>query len=450
MKKFSGKYTLAAGALLLAIGIGRVAGASPFCYAYESSQTRMPNIVFILADDLGIECLSSYGGTSHETPNIDKLAKQGMRFTDCFSNPYCSPSRASLLTGRYPFKNGLKEVIHDEQIHANTYLHTEQPSFARQLKQAGYATAIAGKWQLSFLHRLNTVNEFGFDKYQCWQIFRDDKSKTRRFHTPYFNRNGTVLSNQIKDQYGPDLNVDFLIDFIKSNANKNQPFLAYYTCLLPHFPWVPTPDSEDKDYQLPSATDKGNPKYFPEMVRYLDKNVGRLMQTLKDLDIEDNTVFIFLADNGTDRDLVNNWGDGKTIAGGKGTMTDRGTHVPMIVRWPNHIRKGSTCSDLIDFSDIFPTLSELARAPLHTDEIHGRSFLPQLLGKPGNPREWIHVQDKEERNIRSREYILNNKNELRSVVEIWEAPAKPNQNKYPEKERAARKTLQGVYDFLGE
>ena len=186
-----------------------------FATAAESSR---PNIVFVLADDLGIECLSSYGGTSHQTPNIDKLATQGMRFTHCFSNPYCSPSRASLLTGRYPFKNGLTEVIFSEQAHANTYLHTDQPSFARQLKHAGYTTAIAGKWQLTFLHQRNTIADFGFDQYQCWQIFRDDKSKTRRFHTPHFNRNGTVIADEIKDRYGPDVNVEFLIDFIKANA----------------------------------------------------------------------------------------------------------------------------------------------------------------------------------------------------------------------------------------
>jgi len=164
-----------------------------------------PNFVVILADDLGIECLSSYGGTDHETPNLDKLAGQGMRFTHVFSNPLCSPSRASLLTGRYPFKNGMKVVIYDEKRHANTYLKTDQPSFARQLKQAGYATAIAGKWQLSFLHQRNTIGDFGFDEYQCWQIFTDAGTKTRRFHKPHFNKNGTIIAEQIKGRYGPDV-----------------------------------------------------------------------------------------------------------------------------------------------------------------------------------------------------------------------------------------------------
>lgn len=410
--------------------------------------TDKPNILFILADDLGIECLSSYGGTDHKTPNLDRLAAQGVQFTHCFSNPYCSPSRASLLTGRYPFKNGLKEVIWHEQTHAETYLHADQPSFAGQLRQAGYATAIAGKWQLEFLHQRNSIRDFGFDQYQCWQVFRHDKTKTRRFHTPYFNRNGTVIADQIKDRYGPEVNVEFLIDFIKASAAKRQPFLAYYTSLLPHFPWVPTPDSEDQDYNLPSATHKGDPKYFPDMVSYLDKNVGRLMRALEEQGIADDTILIFLADNGTDRDLKNRWGDDKLIKGGKGTMTDRGTHVPLIVRWPGRIKPGTSCGDLIDFSDFLPTLCELTGAPLPEEEIHGRSFVAQLAAAPGNPREWVHVQDKGQRHVRDRAYILNNRDQLRPVVEIWEDPAKPNQNKHPEREQAARERLQAVFDEL--
>ncbi len=435
-----------------------IRAAMAFCVAASlfahqralAGEDDRPNIVVILADDLGIECLSSYGGTSHETPNLDNLAAQGMRFTHAFSNPLCSPSRANLLTGRYPFKNGLKEVIYDAKKHANTYLKTEQPSFARQLQQAGYATAIAGKWQLSFLHRRDTICDFGFDEYQCWQIFIDDESKTRRYHTPHFRKNGTVIANKIKHRYGPDVNADFLIEFMKANAKRRRPFMAYYTSLLPHFPWVPTPDSEDQNDPLKAATALGNPKFFPDMVRYLDKNVGRIMQALDDLGIADNTVLVFLADNGTDRRLTSKWGEGKTIRGGKGTMTDRGTRVPLIVRWPGHIEAGSTNDDLVDFSDLFPTLCELAGARLPEEKLHGRSFAPQLLGKPGNPREWVHVQNKGARHLRNKQYILNNKNQLRPVVEIWEDPAKPDQNKYPEKERASRKTLQAVFDNLGK
>jgi len=449
MNYYSTKYSLIARTALFIIGIGLVPWANTFCFAQHTFQTKSPNIVFILADDLGFECLSSYGGTSHNTPNIDKLASQGMRFTNCFSNPFCSPSRASLLTGRYPFKNGLKEVLHS-RTQEEIYLSPEQPSFARQLKSAGYATAIVGKWHVSLLHKHNTINEFGFDQYQVWQIFDKEGNKRRRYWTPHSNRNGTVIADQIKDRYGPDVDMEFLLNFITDNAEKKQPFLAWFTTCLPHFPWEPTPDSKEQGYRVPGPEHKGDKKYFPDMVKYLDKCIGLIMQTLEDRGIAGNTVLIFLADNGTDRDLCNYMENRKMVAGGKGTMTDRGTHVPLIVRWPDHIRNRSTCDDLIDFSDFLPTLCNMAQAPLPADKIHGRSFLPQLLGQPGNPREWVHVQDKEERHIRSREYILNNKNELRPVVKIWEDPAQPDQNKYPKKEKVARKVLQEAFDSLRE
>ncbi len=414
----------------------------------SAADAPKPNIVIILADDLGVECLSAYGGKSLKTPNIDKLAVDGMRFTRCFSNPYCSPSRATLLTGRYPFKNGLKTVL-DTKDKEEIYLHPDQPSFARQLKQAGYATGLVGKWHMSLEHRHNTINEMGFDQYQTWRIFDDKGEKTTRYWTPYLLRNGTVIADQIKDRYGPDVDLEFYLDFIKSSAAKKQPFLAYYATCLPHFPWEPTPDSQDKSYRQPKTGHKGDPKYFPDMVAYLDKHVGQILQTLQDLGIADNTIVLFLADNGTDRDLVNNWGDGKTIHGGKGTMTDRGTHVPLIVRWPGQIKAATTCDDLIDFSDLFPTLCELSGTTMPRDEIHGRSFAPQLLGKPGQPREWIHIQHEGNRQVRSGQYMLNNKNQLRRVVELWEDPAKPDENRDPEKESTARKSLQSVFDTLG-
>lgn len=408
-----------------------------------------PNIVIVLADDLGVECLSSYGGTSLKTPNIDKLATQGMKLTRCFSNPYCSPSRASLLTGRYPFKNGLKTVL-DTKAKEEIYLRPDQPSFARQLKQAGYATELVGKWHMSLEHKHNTINEFGFDHYQTWRIFDDKGEKTTRYWTPYLIRNGTVIADQIKERYGPDVDLEFHLDFIKTNAANKQPFLAYYATCLPHFPWEPTPDSKDKSYRQPKTGHKGDLKYFPDMVAYLDKHVGRIMQTLEEQGIADNTILIFLADNGTDRDLTNNWGNGKSLRGGKGTMTDRGTHVPLLVRWPGHIKAGSVCDDLIDFSDLFPTLCELTGAPLPKAEIHGRSFAPQLLGKPGQPREWVHIQHEGNRQVRNSDYMLNNKDELRQVVELWQEPASPNRNKDPEKEASARKSLQEVFDALGK
>ena len=408
-----------------------------------------PNVVFILADDMGIECLSKYGGTSHLTPNIDKIAQQGMMFTNCYSNPFSSPSRASLLTGRYPFKNGLKVVLYSRK-QEDIFLSPEQPSFARQLKQAGYATAVVGKWHMSLTHKHNTINEFGFDQYQVWEIFDEAGKKRRQNWSPNYIRNGVNISEQIKDRYGPDVDVEFLTSFMKENAAKKHPFMAWYTTCLPHFPWEPTPDSEDKSYRAPGPEHKGDPKYFPDMMKYLDKCIGKVLKTVETLGIADNTIIIFAADNGTDRDLVNLWGDGKAINGGKGTMSDRGTHVPLMMSWKKHIKAGSKCNDLIDFSDMFPTICDLAKASLPKAELHGRSFAPQLFGKRGNPRQWIHIQDGEKRQIRNQNYMLNNNGELRPVVAIWEDEAKPNQNKYPEKEQKARKSLQQAFDFLGE
>lgn len=410
--------------------------------------TEKPNIVIILADDLGVECLSTYGGTSLKTPNLDKLARQGMKFTRCFSNPFCSPSRASLMTGRYPFLNGLKTVL-DTKDKEDIYVHPDQPSFARQLQQAGYATVLVGKWHISLEHKHDTLHAFGFDHYQTWRIFDDRGEKTTRYWQPYLLRDGVVIADQVKDRYGPDVDLEFYLDFIKTNVATAKPFLAYYSTCLPHYPWEPTPDSADRGYRQPKPGHKGDPKFFPEMVAYLDKQIGVMLKTLDDLGIADNTIVFFLADNGTDRDLVNQWGDGKNIHGGKGTMTDRGTHVPLFVRWPGHIQSGVTCADLVDFSDLFPTLCELTTTPLPEAKLHGRSFAPQLLGKRGQPREWVHIQNGSARQIRNGEFMLNNKNELRRVVELWEELAPPNENKNP-KAAAARKSLQAAFDQLGK
>ncbi len=415
----------------------------------QASDMAKPNVVLILADDLGVECLSSYGGTSHQTPNLDRLAKEGMRFTHCFSNPYCSPSRAQLLTGRYPFQNGLKVVLHSKR-QENIYLKPSQPSFPRQLKQHGYATQIVGKWHVSLEHKHNTIRDFGFDHYQTWGIFDEKGGKTTRFWNPYLMRDGRIIADEINDRYGPDVDLEVYLDFITTRTKRNQPFLAYYSTCLPHFPWEPTPDSKDKTYRAPDPAHKGDPKYFPDMLAYLDKQIGSMLQTLDDLGIAENTIVIFLADNGTDSGLINSWGDGKSIAGGKGSMTDRGTQVPLIVRWPGKIRAGSVCRDLVDLTDFLPTLCELTGSSLPDAKIHGRSFAPQLLGKPSNSREWIHIQNANDRQVRNNEYMLNNKGQLRRVVQLWEEPARPNENKDPEKEATARKMLQSVFDILGD
>ncbi len=411
------------------------------------SPIERPNVVLIVADDLGVECLSSYGGTSHSTPNIDRLAQEGMRFTHCFSNPFCSPSRAQLLTGRYPFLNGLKVVLHSRS-QEDLYLHPSQPSFVRQLKQRGYRTQLVGKWHVSLEHKHDTVKLFGFDHSQTWQIFDESGKKTTRYWKPFLKRDGTVIANDIQGRYGPDVDLEVYIDFIQSSVNSKTPFLAFYSTCLPHYPWEPTPDSRDQSYRAPEAGHKGDAKYFPEMVAYLDKQIGVMLRTLDDLGIADDTIVIFLADNGTDRDLVNLWGDGVPIAGGKGTLTDRGTHVPLIVRWPGKVKPGSTCEDLVDLSDISPTLCDLTGSPRPEESIHGRSFSPQLLGQPGQPRDWIHIQNADDRQVRNDDYMLNTKGQLQPVVPLGALPSALEPLRSPQEEASARLALQTALKTL--
>lgn len=408
---------------------------------------RLPNVVVIVADDLGLEGVQSYGGLSYETPNINALAAEGMRFTHCFSNPLCSPSRAQLLTGRYPFRNGITRVIYQPENHREFLDPKQETSFATLLKKAGYATAIAGKWQVSFLHERDTLNAHGFDEYQMWQIFHESK-KTSRYADPTMRQNGKVLQAELHGKYGPDVNVDFLIDFMR--RHKDEPFLVYYTALLPHYPWEPTPDS---GVPLQTAEGDGNPKYMPDMVAYLDKQVGQLVATLEELKLRDNTLVLFVADNGTDRRIISRWTNGmvtRNVPGGKGTMTDAGTRVPLIANWPGVIAAGKVNDDLVDLSDLLPTLVELTGASLPAKPIDGRSFLPQLRGEPGNPRSWIHVQDKQQRYLRNRDYILTWQGQLRPVVETGQPKAAVTKPPYNPQQEQARSQLRKAQQELRE
>lgn len=403
------------------------------------SQQKKPNIILIFTDDLGIEALKPYGGYSTATPNIDKLAEEGMLFTHCFANPACSPSRAEILTGTYPTDNGIKHVL--TYFEDETFLDPDKfKSFANQLKTGGYATAIAGKWNLSYFEKNNTVKDFGFDEHCLWQMYDRNGAKRSRYYQPYFRINNRIVEEDIEERFGPDVMADFLIDFIK--RNKEKPFLAYYPSLLVHTPYVHIPGHPEAE-NAPDKKQLSGPECFPEMLNYLDKNVGRLMKTVQDLGISDNTIFIFCADNGTHRPVKSIFGKNKIeISGGKMTMTDRGSRVPLIVRWPNKVKPSTRNNDLIELADFLPTLCEIASVPLPKQSLRGASFLPQLLGKKGNPKQWVHVEYKENRQIRTRDWIYNNKDELIKINGVGE----PENN--PEKEGSYKKTREELRNIL--
>ena len=338
----------------------------------NAKSAERPNIVLIMADDLGYETIGANGGSSYKTPILDKLAATGARFEHCYAQPLCTPTRAQLMTGIYNVRN---------YVNFGT-LDRKQTTFAHLLKNAGYATCIAGKWQLG--NQPDSAQHFGFDRSCLWHHTR----RPSRYPNP-----GLEINGKEKDfsngAYGPDVAVDFICDFI--TEHQKEPFFVYYPMILTHCPFEPTPDSPDWDPNSKgSKTYKGNAKYFGDMVTYMDKTIGKIITKLDDLGIRDNTLVIFLGDNGTDKPVVSTM-NGREVAGGKGMMTDAGTRVPLIVSWPAQMTKPVVSDDLVDTTDFLPTICEAAGVAvpekLHID---GRSFLPQLKGEKGNPREWIY------------------------------------------------------------
>jgi arylsulfatase A len=345
-----------------------------FLPARAAWSAERPNIVLIMADDFGYECVAANGGTSYQTPHLDALARSGMRFEHCHVQPLCTPTRVQLMTGLSNRQNYIRFGTLDP--HATTFAHL--------LKDAGYATGIAGKWQLE--GGFEGPNRFGFDEYCLWQLNR----RPSRYANPGLEINGRRV-DYTQGEYGPDLINAHVLDFIE--RNKDRPFLAYYPMLLTHGPFDPTPDSDDWD---PAAAGEGvgrparKQRHFADMVAYMDKLVGRLVAKLDELGLRQKTLILFTGDNGTGAGIRSMMGD-RVVIGGKGKTVDTGTHVPLIASLPGVIPAGRVCGDLVDSTDFLPTILDFAGVELPSDiPFDGRSFAPQLRGEPGTPREWIY------------------------------------------------------------
>lgn len=357
----------------LAISAVVVLGAQTiYMQRVHAKSVDRPNIVLIMADDMGYECVGANGGESYKTPALDKLAATGMRFTHCYSQPICTPSRVQIMTGIYNSRNYVRFGL----------LKPQATTFGHLLKRSGYATCIVGKWQLG--GGLEAPKKFGFDEHCLWQLSR----RPSRYPNPGLEINGKEV-DFTTGQYGPDIVSDYLCDFIE--RNKKGPFFAYYPMMLPHWPFEPTPDSNDWNPEAAGILKGyGNIRYFGDMVAYTDKMVGKIVAKLEATGIRDRTLVLFTCDNGTFVRIKSRM-NGKYIQGGKGLMTAAGTHVPLIANWPGVIKKPSVCDDLIDFSDVLPTLAELGGANVPAKlSIDGRSFATQLQGLAGDPRRWVY------------------------------------------------------------
>ncbi|MFT4835896.1 MAG: arylsulfatase A [Psychromonas sp.] len=339
------------------------------------------NVILILADDIGAEVINAYGGTSYKTPNINQLSEQGIRFTDAHAQPLCTPSRVKIMTGKHNYRN----------YQRFSYLPPKETTFAHMLKKSGYATSISGKWQLVRSTRDNEAikgmhpRDAGFDEYFVWQLTPDLKGT--RYWGPTITDNGKNITFK-KENYGPTLINNRVLDFIE--RKKEQPFFAYYTMVLPHRPFVTTPDNK---------TAESRQEKFTAMVSYMDKMVGNIKEKVIDLGIADKTLILFIGDNGTDR-LITSMVNGKEIKGSKGLTLSAGTHVPFIA-WggPTAILNASikTNSNLIDFNDIMPTIAALTGATLpKAYEGDGQSIDRLIKGEqlPSKPHIFIHYDSK--------------------------------------------------------
>ena len=383
-----------------------------------------PNIVLIMVDDFGYECVGCDGG-GYQTPNIDALAAGGVRFTHAYATPLCTPTRTQIMTGKYNFRNYVKFGE----------LDLKQKTFARVLKDAGYATCIAGKWQLG--GGLNGPHAAGFDEYCLWQIFTEGMGS--RYAGPKIHENGKLLE-VLEKKYGPDVFEAYIEGFI--TRHKGGPFFAYWPMVLTHAPFEPTPDSKPGTKTGPGA--------FKDMVEYADKLVGKLVAHLDRLKLRENTLILFTGDNGTGKPITSTL-DGKSVKGDKGSTTTLGTHVPLVASWPGTAAKGKVCGDLIDFTDVLPTLAAAAGAELPKGEVlDGRSFLPQIRGEKGSPREWIfcHYEPRHGNNNRKERYAQDRRYKLYRNGDMFDMEADMLEKK-PLPEGAAseaRKALQAVLD----
>jgi arylsulfatase A-like enzyme len=285
------------------------------------------------------------------------------------------------MTGKYNFRNWKAFGVMDPG----------ERTFGHVLRDAGYRTCIAGKWQLYSYNPPDFEPEWrgkgmrpeqsGFDEYCLWHA-EHTETKGSRYADPVVLENGRYRQD-LKGRYGEDVFADFINNFMERNARR--PFFVYYPMVLTHGPFNPTPSSKEWKTGNRLRSDR---KFFGDMVEYMDLVIGRVVQKLDQLNLRERTLILFFSDNGSPREVRSRMGD-RIIQGGKGLTTDEGTHVPLIANWTGVTPKGKVSDDLIDSTDFLVTMTEAAGARLGSEVYDGRSFLPQLHGRKGNPREWV-------------------------------------------------------------
>lgn len=348
-------------------------------------RTSSPNIIVLLADDLGYGDLSSYGSQSVHTPNIDALAARGMKFSRFYAgSAVCSPSRASLLTGQFPLRFNIMRHFDDREMHlpANTV------TLPKVLQQEGYATAHIGKWHLGGIRiqdfeartQGQAANpgpmEHGFAHYLCNiedPLLRPQLIKQRKL---YREGGKTLVRNDKRApeiaKHWTEIKVDEAISFIETSRSTGEPFFLNIWFDVPHTPYEPAPEPHFSKYEKMGV--KGDQLLFRSMVSHLDAQIGRLIAYLEAQDLTKETIIVFTSDNGPAYQ-----GSPGPFKGGKTDLHEGGIRVPMIAVWPNHIPANTYSFQTAHMTDLFPTLCALAGIQTALPKLDGMDLSTHLL-----------------------------------------------------------------------
>ncbi len=338
------------------------------------------NIILFLGDDIGYEVPTYAGGKSYSTPNLDFLAANGVFFKHAYSHPDGYPSRLALFTGKYNFRN-------------YTYwghFPRGEKSYSNMLHDAGYKTCYVGRWVMGDGDA--GIKRQGYDAYSCFQADNGDDKSEGRYKDPSIYENGAYLpDSETKGKYSEDIFSDYLCNFIDSN--KNNTFYATYAFNEAAAPYVPSPDDPDfATWNTKNENRHDDPKYYPGMIAYMDKMVGKIMAKLKADGLDKNTVIMWIADNATQQRITSIWGPNNIAISGQKTETNIwGTLDPLIAYCPGLISPKVDDQTLIDYTDFLPTMADIAGIPKPTTygKLDGISFYDNLMNKTGKDRSWV-------------------------------------------------------------
>ena len=349
-----------------------------FCVSAAFAEDSRPNLLVIIADDLGYGDLACCGAKDMRTPHVDQVFADGMRFTNFYANcPVCSPTRAALLSGRYQELVGVPGVIRTHPQNNWGYLDPGTTMLPRVAQQAGYHTAIVGKWHLG-LEAPNTPNDRGFDHFHGFLgDMMDDYYKHRRHGINYMYRNRTEIDPQ---EHATELFTDWSIDYLNSRRDKQEPFLLYLAYNAPHTPIQPPQDWVAKVKEREPGINGARAKLVA-LIEHMDDGIGKVLAALEENGQAKNTIVVFTSDNGGQLSVGANNGP---LRDGKQSVYEGGLKVPTAVVWPGKIKAGSVTPFRAMSMDILPTLFEAVGIE-HELGIEGRSFLPTLMREPQKP-----------------------------------------------------------------